>query len=507
MELLRATRNKTLRAVGVVLSTPVWLPVSITIFPFAITLIFLSYSISVSLYILFAQHDNPHRKTIYGIKLWSIPLNPKRVFTVTKRFLEQAQFYLMGPVVPIIFKYSMKKLMESRKLKDKVLIENIVYKKNKKNEDLLLDVHVAEKKFNVLESLDIQGSSFDLFFKVFMFHFFCEYLDSFVNIKPVIIFVYGGAWSTGNKRMYIPLAQTLRKKGYNVVVPNYTLFPKGKVEDMVHDIGDCIRWVYENIHKYEGDNKHIYLMGHSAGAHLCSLTVISNALTILQKMEDKADNSFESHIPPFETALPIIKGVVLLAGVFDIFKHLEHEALRGVEQISAMARAMGHSRRKFIYSSPQLVLPQYWNQDFLEVLPKNGDRADSQECLMHIDSYPKFEINKQKLAAVSELEIKKVIKKRKENLKIFLPKNWWLVHGKKDLTVPSVASLNFQATLIKLGLDNVHCTEYENVDHSRPVLELFLNESEYTVKFLNDFETFEKTCLNSGLENARTNSI
>ncbi|KAJ3222501.1 hypothetical protein HK099_002255 [Clydaea vesicula] len=332
----------------------------------------------------------------------------------------------------------MKKLMESRKLKDKVLIENIVYKKNKKNEDLLLDVHVAEKKFNVLESLDIQ--------------------DSFVNIKPVIIFVYGGAWSTGNKRMYIPLAQTLRKKGYNVVVPNYTLFPKGKVEDMVHDIGDCIRWVYENIHKYEGDNKHIYLMGHSAGAHLCSLTVISNALTILQKMEDKADN-------------------------------------------------MGHSRRKFIYSSPQLVLPQYWNQDFLEVLPKNGDRADSQECLMHIDSYPKFEINKQKLAAVSELEIKKVIKKRKENLKIFLPKNWWLVHGKKDLTVPSVASLNFQATLIKLGLDNVHCTEYENVDHSRPVLELFLNESEYTVKFLNDFETFEKTCLNSGLENARTNSI
>jgi hypothetical protein len=46
---------------------------------------------------------------------------------------------------------------------------------------------------------------------------------------------------------------------------------------MLFDIQKAVEWTFQNIKYYGGDPYNITLMGHSAGAHLCSLLLIKNA--------------------------------------------------------------------------------------------------------------------------------------------------------------------------------------------------------------------------------------
>lgn len=53
-----------------------------------------------------------------------------------------------------------------------------------------------------------------------------------------------------------------------------------------------------------------------------------------------------------------------LAGVYSIGTHLEHETYRGVEKISAMARAMGGSSESYQKNSPITIIRE--NKDVFE---------------------------------------------------------------------------------------------------------------------------------------------
>jgi len=98
------------------------------------------------------------------------------------------------------------------------------------------------------------------------------------NKKPVVIFVFGGSWVSGNKIRYTKFGVLLEQKGYVGVIPNYELFPQGTVEDMVEDVYNMIHWTYENIERYGGDPNRIILTAHSAGAHVTALTIVKAAL-------------------------------------------------------------------------------------------------------------------------------------------------------------------------------------------------------------------------------------
>ena len=64
--------------------------------------------------------------------------------------------------------------------------------------------------------------------------------------SKVMIFIYGGAWATGSKAYYSLLAKIFVSRGWAVVVPHYTLYPKGTVVDMVADVLDTIVWTREH---------------------------------------------------------------------------------------------------------------------------------------------------------------------------------------------------------------------------------------------------------------------
>jgi acetyl esterase/lipase len=124
------------------------------------------------------------------------------------------------------------------------------------------------------------------------------------NLKPVVIFVHGGAWIIGDKIKYSKIGTLLVDEGYIGVLPNYVLFPFGSIEDMVDDVYKAIEWTYNNIEKYGGDKTKIILSGHSAGAHLAALTLIKSTL----KMENQDED-----LDP----LPNLSKLVLFNGPFD----------------------------------------------------------------------------------------------------------------------------------------------------------------------------------------------
>jgi acetyl esterase/lipase len=95
--------------------------------------------------------------------------------------------------------------------------------------------------------------------------------------RPVIIFFYGGCWGACNtiiKDKYAFVAETLSDMGYIVVIPNYRLYPDELFPEIISDASVAVEWVAENINKHGGDAGAMFLMGHSAGAHLAAMLTI-----------------------------------------------------------------------------------------------------------------------------------------------------------------------------------------------------------------------------------------
>lgn len=91
---------------------------------------------------------------------------------------------------------------------------------------------------------------------------------------PVIIFLYGGRWQHGSKREYRILGQALTQRGFVAVIPDYRLYPEVRFPGWVDDAADAVRWVSRNIWKYGGNPSHIFVVGHSAGAHTAVLLAL-----------------------------------------------------------------------------------------------------------------------------------------------------------------------------------------------------------------------------------------
>jgi acetyl esterase/lipase len=122
------------------------------------------------------------------------------------------------------------------------------------------------------------------------------------NIKATIIFFYGGCWgncSTLNKDHYLFVVDTLVQQGYAVVVPDYRKFPDVLFTEIIEDAKLATQWTIQNLKRYDITNENIFLMGHSAGAHMAAMLV--------------ADENF------LGKDLNRISGFIGLAGPYDFY--------------------------------------------------------------------------------------------------------------------------------------------------------------------------------------------
>lgn len=88
---------------------------------------------------------------------------------------------------------------------------------------------------------------------------------------PVVFWIHGGGWQTGDKSDVAIKPKYFNQKGYLFVACNYRLLPDVSMDVLIDDIAQAIAWVQRNISKHGGDPESLILGGHSAGAQLAAL--------------------------------------------------------------------------------------------------------------------------------------------------------------------------------------------------------------------------------------------
>lgn len=84
---------------------------------------------------------------------------------------------------------------------------------------------------------------------------------------PVAMFIYGGAWSRGERWEYEFVGRALASRGFVTVIPDYRLVPDVTYPAFLYDVAVAAKWVQDNIATFGGTPDKLFLGGHSAGAY------------------------------------------------------------------------------------------------------------------------------------------------------------------------------------------------------------------------------------------------
>ena len=88
---------------------------------------------------------------------------------------------------------------------------------------------------------------------------------------PIVVFLYGGSWQHGRREYYRFVGNALSAQGLVVVVPDYRKAPADPFPSFVEDAAAATAWAHTHAAALGGDPRRIYVMGHSAGAHIAAL--------------------------------------------------------------------------------------------------------------------------------------------------------------------------------------------------------------------------------------------
>jgi acetyl esterase/lipase len=89
--------------------------------------------------------------------------------------------------------------------------------------------------------------------------------------RPVVVFFHGGSWQSGTRQDYRFVAQSLAKQGVLVIVPDYRKSPQVAFPEFIEDAARAVAWTKLHAADYGGDTSRIFLVGHSAGAHIAAM--------------------------------------------------------------------------------------------------------------------------------------------------------------------------------------------------------------------------------------------
>ncbi len=89
--------------------------------------------------------------------------------------------------------------------------------------------------------------------------------------RPILVFIHGGGWSEGDKGRHTRKGEFFAGEGFLYVTLNYRLSPAVRHPAHVEDVAKALAWIHHHAAQYGGDASRIFLLGHSAGAHLAAL--------------------------------------------------------------------------------------------------------------------------------------------------------------------------------------------------------------------------------------------
>jgi len=182
---------------------------------------------------------------------------------------------------------------------------------------------------------------------------------------PVLIYIHGGYWRSGNKEDNCNFVPTFTKRGATVVLVEYDLCPKVTVTDIVRQTRAAIAWVYKNIMRYGGNPNKIYVSGHSAGGHLTAMALA---------------HDWERDGMPRD----LIKGAVATSGVFDLYVVSRLSVQEQIRMTPEIARANDPLTHRPLVNCPIVVAvggaePKGWqrmSEDYFNYCKQQSMKAE-----------------------------------------------------------------------------------------------------------------------------------
>lgn len=128
------------------------------------------------------------------------------------------------------------------------------------------------------------------------------------SLLPVIIWVHGGGWISGNKQQLTNYCKILAGYGYTVVAIDYSIAPGKKYPTPVFQTNDALSYVIKNFVRFHINPNKIFVGGDSGGAHIAAQIANCVASATYAKM---------LKITPSITRKQLI-GMILFCGPYDV---------------------------------------------------------------------------------------------------------------------------------------------------------------------------------------------
>ncbi|KAI8881316.1 alpha/beta-hydrolase [Backusella circina FSU 941] len=146
---------------------------------------------------------------------------------------------------------------------------------------------------------------------------------------PLVVIVHGGAWRTEDKADYEDLALQFNDQGFSVASVNYRLSLKGpdNIQHPSHivDVAQALQYLANASHT-SYDPQKIYLVGHSAGAHIITMLLL--------------DDTFH--------CTHLIRGLIGTDGIYDLPLLVD----RYPSYLDFIAQAFGNDTSTYAAASP-----------------------------------------------------------------------------------------------------------------------------------------------------------
>lgn len=189
---------------------------------------------------------------------------------------------------------------------------------------------------------------------------------------PVVFWIHGGGWQTGDKSSVQSKPQFFVDRGFVFVSTNYRLLPDVDMATIIGDVARSIRWVHDHIDEHGGDPERLLVMGHSAGAQLAAIVSID-----------------ERYLQAEGLSLRIIKGCVPVDGdTFDIPAIIETAETR--RRVHGLPQAKFGHREKFGNDPAK-------HRDFSAVTHVATDKPIPPFFILHVAEHPDTSAQAQRL--------------------------------------------------------------------------------------------------------------
>jgi arylformamidase len=154
----------------------------------------------------------------------------------------------------------------------------------------------------------------------------------------VFLFFHGGGWISGDAAGAGAYAEPFVARGGTFVAPDFSPVDRagGDLNVLAEQVRRAVAWVWTNAPAFGADRDRLYVGGHSSGAHLCSLALVTDWLA---------------------RGLPAdaIKGGLCMSGMFELEPYRRSERRRYVRFTDTVVEELSSLRHVDRLRAPVVV--------------------------------------------------------------------------------------------------------------------------------------------------------